>query len=153
MIPSQIWKTCQFNALRNIHKNIHCNLWPNGSTYQIWGSLHDKQYPHLHAGPSHLARWYLKSSTVTDVFMWGGKEFHRRAPWYLKVWIPYLSVQTLTWSSDIPPRRLYLFSFTSNKSCMKGGLILLTILKISRPIFLSLDMYISGWSILSKSSS
>ena len=121
--------------------------------YQIWGNLHDKQYPHLHAGPFHLGRWYLKSSTVTDVFMWGGKEFHSRAPWYFIVWIPYLSVQTLGWTSSIPPRKLYLFSFTSNKSCMKEGLILLTLLKVSRTIFLSLDMYISGWSILFKSSS
>ena len=82
----------QLKAFRNIHKNIHCKLWPYGSKYQIWGSLHDTQYPHLHAGPFHLARWYLKFSTVTDVFMWDGKEFHRRAPRYLIVWIPYLSV-------------------------------------------------------------
>ena len=37
----------QFNAFQNIHKNIHCNLWPKRSKYHIWDSLHDKNRVHI----------------------------------------------------------------------------------------------------------
>ena len=129
MLTSQIWITC----VHKTHEYHICCIVTNSLMAQWIKLSYLRQFTWQTV--SAFTCWSIPFSKM-DIEI-----FDRDGHFHLG-WLRIPQTGTPIWSSSIPPYKLYLFSFTSNKSCMKWWLILQTHFKVSRTIFLSLDVYI-----------